>query len=457
MFKDSVSVKAMGLFFSYGSFRSTYNFLKKSQYWSLEELENYQLVQLGDLLDHCYDNVPYYRRVFDERGLKPEDIKDLKDLNLLPLLTKEIIRDNVDDLKATNFSEDKFEYVTTGGSSGEPLGFYYEKGVSRAQEWAFIKTLWDRVGYNFRDKCVVLKGDVVKSADEGKYWKKTFFGRWLILSSYHMTEDNLWGYVEKIREFKPKFVQAYPSTISILARFMEKNNLEPFESLKAILCGSENIYKHQRELLEKVFDCRIYTWYGHSERCILAGECEKSSNYHIFPEYGIFELLDNNGDIVTKPGIYGTIVGTNLTNYVMPLIRYKTDDMTFYTNKNCNYGRNYVSISNVKGRWTQEFIVANNRRLIPITAINMHSDIFDNVWQFQFYQEKEGELIFKVVRKDSYNENDTKIIRREIQKKLGSDMSLKIVFIDEIPRTNRGKCAFLVQKLPLNINYKRRS
>ncbi|MCK4733521.1 MAG: phenylacetate--CoA ligase family protein, partial [Methanophagales archaeon] len=294
---------AIPLSIRYGKvFRETYAFLQESQWWSKEQLEEYQLQQLSKLLHHAYENVPYYRRVFDEKGLKPKDIQDFKDLQQLPYLTKQIIQDNLEDLKARNYSPSKFQYVTTGGSTGIPMGFYLEKGVSNAKEWAFIKTQWDRVGYHFRDKCVYLRGAVVKNANQGQFWKYAMLNRWLIMSSYHMTDENLPMYIDKIRKYKPKFFQAYPSTITILARYMKENNISAFPTVKAILCGSENLYPSQRQLLEEVFGCRVYSWYGHAEQAVLGGECENSLNYHLFPEYGYTELIDESGNNVSVEG-----------------------------------------------------------------------------------------------------------------------------------------------------------
>lgn len=448
-FKDSISFRALELSMYYRKFRQTYNFLKKSQYWSKDQLEEYQIHKLGELLRYTYDNVPYYKKIFDDRDIKPHDIQDLRDLKLLPFLTKEIIRNNLNDLTAKDYPADKMEYVTTGGTSGVPLGFYYEKGISRAIEWAFLKFMWERVGYRFRDKCVILKGDVVETAHDGIYWKHTFFRRWLVLSSYHMTDDNLYKYVKKIRDFKPLYIQAYPSTITILARYMKKNNIKKFESVKAILCGSENIYPAQRRLLEDVFDCRVFSWYGHSERVVLAGECEVDNGYHIFPEYGAFELVDKNGK--TANGSKGYIVGTGLTNLAMPLIRYKTDDLAEYGNQKCGCGRSYEIIKNVAGRWIQEFILANNNRLIPITALNMHSDVFDNVEQFQFFQDQIGEVLLKIVKKPSFTEKDRMNILIELSKKMG-DIKFDIEYVDEIPRSPRGKHCFLKQNLSFELN-----
>jgi phenylacetate-CoA ligase len=441
----TVTTKALSLLPALPAFISTYNLLKKSQWWDRRRLEEYQMRQLGRLLEHAYTSVPYYRRVFDERGLKPAAIQDFNDLRRLPFLTRELVRANLKDLTAKGQPAQKLEYVTTGGSTGDPLGFYYEKGVSRAREWAFIRMLWGRVGYRFRDRCAILKGNVITAPVP---WEKTLFGRWLVLSSYHLTDDNMPRYIDEIRRFRPRFFQAFPSAITILARFMKKNGVAPFESVRAALCGSENMYPGQRELLEEVLKCRVYTWYGHAERAVLAGECEQNGDYHLFPEYGITEIVREDGSPVADNEA-GTIVGTGLTNYAMPLIRYRTDDLATRAAGDCPCGRQYPRIRDVRGRWLQESIVTRNNRHISITAINMHSDVFDNVAQFQFCQDNKEEVVFNIVRKAAYTDRDTEHIRRELTKKLGGDIDLVILFVDHIPRTGRGKYRFLVQKLPV--------
>ncbi|RJS76369.1 phenylacetate--CoA ligase family protein [Methanophagales archaeon] len=449
--QNSITSKALAILPSYKTFKEMYKFLQKSQWWSREQLEEYQLQQLGKLLNHAYKNVPYYKKVFDERGLKPKDIQDFKDLQKLPFLTKEIIQDNLNDLKARNYPADKFEYVTTGGSTGIPLGFYYERGVSRAREWAFMKTLWDRVGYHFRDKCVILRGNVVKSADKGKFWEYSLFGRWLILSSYHMTDENLPKYIEKIMRFKPKFIQAYPSAITILARFMRENNIEPFPTVKAILCGSENLYQWQRKLLEDVFQCRVYSWYGHTEQAVLAGECEKSTYYHIFPEYGIVEIIGKDGKPVTAENEIGEIVATGLNNFICPLIRYRTMDLAVPANGKCECGRDYPLLKKVEGR-LQELVVAGDGSLIPLgpAIFGIHDAEWTKVKQIQFLQEKPGELIIQVVKGPSYSKAEIEdYVLRLFKARLEGQCKLNVRFVDHIPRTQRGKYRFLIQKLPI--------
>ena len=455
--KNSLTYKAIKLLPSYIAFRETYNFLQKSQWWSREQLETYQLQKLGKLLKHAYENVPYYRRVFDERGLKPEDVQDFSDLQKLPYLTKDIIRKNVNDLKARNFPDNKFEYETTSGTTSgimSPLGFYYEKGVSRAKEWAFIKTLWDRVGYHFWDKCVLLRGYVSRAADKSKFFDYSFFGRWLILSPFLMSDENLPRYIDKIRRFEPKYIQAFPSEIYIIAKFMKENDIDPFPSVKALLCGSENLYEWQRRLLKDVFDCRVYSWYGHAEQAVLAGECELNSNYHIFPEYGIVELVDSSGKIITSGNELGEIVATGFKNDIMPLIRYRTQDLARTSDIDCECGRNYRMMTQIEGR-LQEMVVAKDRRLISATVILAsirRLEGFPQLKNLQFVQEKAGLLRIKIVKGSTYSDEDESEILTSIDKNFRGLLKVEIEYVDHIPATVSGKNRALIQKLDVDFN-----
>ena len=432
-------------------FREMYAFLRGSQWWSKEKLEEYQMERLKKLLKHAYEHVPYYKRAFDERDIKPEDIQDFSDMKRLPFVTKEEIRDNLEEFLADNYSKSQLHYVTTGGSTGIPFGFYGIKNYSTAIERAFICNQWNRVGYKLGDRSIVLRGGYTGNPEKNEYWRYDPVGRELSFASYYLTEEHIPSYLEKIREFKPDFIQAYPSAISILARYMAENNVDDFPSVKAILAGSENLYPSQRELLEKVFNCRVFSWYGHAEKAVLAAECEHSSYYHIFPEYGYTEIIDSQGNEVTGDGQIGEIVGTGFYNFAMPFIRYKTQDLAVVSNEKCKCGRKYRLLQRIEGR-LQELIVTKNDRLISMTQINMHSDVFDNVKQFQFYQDTKGELVFNIVKKDSYTDRDTQYIIEELYKKLGEDVDLTIKCVNEIPRTQSGKYRFLIQKLPIEFS-----
>ncbi|MCK4420028.1 phenylacetate--CoA ligase family protein, partial [Candidatus Aerophobetes bacterium] len=429
-------------------FWETYNFLQESQWWSGEKLQEYQVQQLEKLLKHAYENVSYYRKVFDKRGLKPKNIRDFDDLRKLPCLTREIIQENLPDLLARNYPRSKLEYVTTGGSTGIPLGFYHEKGVSEAKERAFIIMLWNRVGFKIGDRCVILRGDVVQLACKGKFWKYDPLKKNLILSSYHMTDEILPNYIGKIRKFRPDFIQAYPSAITILARFMKKDNIEPFPTVKAILCASENLYTWQRELLEEVMKCRIWSFYGHSERAALAGECEVSTYYHIFPEYGYLELIGSDGNEVTRDRETGEIVATGFNNFICPFIRYRTMDLAVALNTKCKCGRNYPLLKRIEGR-LQEFFVDKTGSLITFTCSHKALwNVKEKINAYQYVQNEPGKVLLNIDAKSKFSISDIDSVKRTFLH-LYPRLNIEIKFVHYIPRTKSGKFRFLVQKLPI--------
>ena len=447
--ENSLTIRALNLLPAYSVYKETYAFLCRSRRWNREEHAAYQAEALSRLLDHAYENVPYYRRIFDDRGLVPGDIRTPADLRLLPLLSREDLQANLPDLCARNYPESAFEYVTTGGSTGIPVGFYYEKGASRAREWAFMKTQWDRVGYRFGDRCVVLRGYIVGSSHDAIYWRRTLFGRWLLMSAHHMTEATLPAYIHEIRRFRPRFIQAYPSTAAVLARYMVEHGVAPFPTVKAVLCGSENLYPWQRDLLAEAFGCRVFSWYGNSEQTVLAGECEESTHYHIFPEYGVVELIGRDGRPVEGPGVLGEVVATNLTNYICPLIRYRTMDLATAATGPCTCGRHYPLLERVEGR-LQDFIVTGKGELLSGITMNIDTDAFDNVKQFQFYQERVGEVILNIVKKPTFDDSDVEYLYQEVSRSCGDDVVVILRYVDNIPLTARGKYRYFIQSLPVH-------
>jgi len=424
--------------------------LEESQWWSKKKLEEYQWRKLEALLRHAYENVPYYKRVFDERGLKPKDIQGFSDFRKLPFLTKKIVRDNLQDLVARNYPKSKLLYVTTGGSTGTPLGLYYEKGVTRSKELVFMTAQWGRVGYKIGDKLAVLRGNVVKAANNGKFWEYEPIKNRLILSSYHMTDENLPLYIKKLKKFRPEFLHVYPSALTLLANFMKKNDIEPFPSVKAILAGSENMYPWQLKLFKEVFQCRVFFWYGLTELSALAGTCEKSDYYHIFPEYSYVELIDKNCNPITKDGELGEIVGTTFDNNIMPLIRYKTGDLAIYTKKKCKCGRNYPLLEKIEGR-LQELVVTKKDSLITLTALifAQHFEAFGKTKNMQLEQHEKGKITVRIVKDKEYTAQDEQEIRTKMLRAVGNGLDIFFEYVDEIPRIKSGKHLFLVQRLPI--------
>jgi len=149
-------------------FWKTYNFLQISQWWTYDMLREYQFKQLKRLLYHAYENVPYYRKIFKERNIKPEDIKRIEDLSKLPILDKDTFRKHFKDFIARNINVKNIFLTHTSGTTGKPLQFYqtYDENII---EWAFICFQWSRVGYRPGEKRVEIRGPIINKKKPAIY------------------------------------------------------------------------------------------------------------------------------------------------------------------------------------------------------------------------------------------------------------------------------------------------
>lgn len=428
----------------YGSeFRYTYNMLQTAQWWTREQHEEYQMVQLSKLIEHAYNTVPYYKRIFDERNIKPKDIQSFNDLRLIPYLTKDIVKNNIEDMISSKYKKEKLHYLTTGGSTGIPMGFYVDEKYQREKEWGFVASLWKVIGYSIykKPRCVILRGN---TPYKGVY---EYRGRNLILSSFKMVENNIELYLKLIEKFKPEFIYVYPSSIVLLADYMIENNIRlNIAGLKAILCSSENIYDFQREKINYAFNARVYSHYGHSECCCIAGECENNQYYHINSEYGFTELVDENDNRVSSEDETGEIVATGFMNYAMPFLRYKTEDIAVNTNQKCKCGRNYKLIKRVDGR-KQEYFFDNMGNKITFTRQDRAIwSVKEKISAYQYVQNEIGKVDLLIECIKDINDRDIEMIKKEFYITY-SNFRLNIRMVDHIERTKLGKFRYLQQNL----------
>lgn len=427
-------------------YENTFEFLQKSECWSRDDIETYQYHELKNLLNHAYSSVPYYQKSFEQFGVHPNDLKSLNDIKLFPLLTKEMVRDNCSELISLNYRPSKLKSSYTGGSTGIPLKIIRERLGAEPRESAFIHNIWKRAGYKKGDPIVVLMGAVLNLENDKRFWIKSGSSK-LIMSSYRLNDKTVGNYLEVIQKFDPSFIQAYPSTLTLLADLVGDKAENLFPNLKAIICVSENLYLWQRNLLEKTFKCKIFSHYGHSERVVLAGECEISSKYHIQPEYGYTEILDKEGFQVSV-GEAGEIIATGFTNYAFPLIRYKTMDYAQIAAGTCQCGRNHQLIECIEGRALDYYVDASGN-LFPSTGSIMLVKESGNLKKLQFIQEKAGEVILKVVKNDFFSENEARAIMQSLMDRYNSKILFTMEYVDDIPPLENGKTRYFIQKLPL--------
>jgi phenylacetate-CoA ligase len=414
-------------------------FLDSSDEWSVDLIREYEFSEIKRIVRHAYGKTSGYRKVYDSAGIKPENIESAEDFKKIPFVTKEHIRDSLED-----FSVDlpNRQYVTTGGSTGIPFGMYRTQ-TAFAKELASKAHQYYRIGWREGDRQMVMRGIPIENPTGAEFFPEY---NELRCSTYQFIPEKMRFYRETAFEYQPEWLRCYPSSGFLFASFLADNGLD-FPALKGVLCASEMLYDFQKEKLEDVFGCRVFSHYGHYELSALAGFCEYTDDYHVLPQYGYVELIGENGETVSQPGQTGEIVATSFIMDATPFVRYKTGDLAVFKSWGCERcGRPYQVWEKVVGR-RQEMIVSKNGRLISMTMLNMHDDIYDDLQQYQFYQKEPGKVVLRFVPKESCREETLADIKNRLYKKLGDDIDLELQKVEKIMLTKRGKHRTLVQEL----------
>ncbi len=402
---------------------------------SREDILCYQRTQLHDLLHFVVEEVPFYRSL---RGVV-QRLEPFDALKAFPPLSKKEVQENSGSLVPNSLDRIPHHQGTTGGSSGNQLA-YLEDDSAYAKEMGCMHSQWRRVGYTPQSRKATFRGVAFRHITDTCFWQENPIHNELQFSPFHMSEMTLPYYTEKLIAYKPQFLHGYPSAIDRVAAYVLSHALESrLPKIKAALLASEACLEAQRQRIEAAFRTRVYTWYGHTERTVLGGECETSRCYHAFPMYGVLEILDEHA-APCAVGQRGEIVGTGFVNRSMPLIRYRTDDSAVREPYNCVCNRCWDRFSNVWGRWTSEgAIIGTHGTRISAAALNMHGDMFENVVRYQYYQDKQGVLEVRVIPNSRFAESDKEKIRRAHEQKLWGEVRVRVVSTTSIPLTASGK------------------
>jgi phenylacetate-CoA ligase len=402
-------------------------FLEKSQYWSEKEIEDYQNKRLRQLIIHAYNNVKYYRKLFDSLGIKPSDIKTKKDLKKLPILTKKIIQKNHDDLRA-NYTKKSFATFTSG-STGSPTKFFQTK-EDFSWIWAAHFRKWVWANCEIGDKYVKISLNNTRVKLSKKIQDMLF--RCMYIYAIKMDNNSVQEYIEKIRSYNPDLIYGYSSALTIFAEYMKKNNISL--KIKAVITTGDNLMPKSRKMIEEVFKCKVYDEYGcGGEGLLIASQCDEQA-YHINDELMITEIISNN------------IIVTSLNNYEMPLIRYAPDDLVT-RGKKCVCGRNLRTLKSIDGRSKDIVITPKGGKLL----VHFFTVLFEHmkgISQFKIIQKEKNGIIIKLVITEVYNKKiDEEKIKREIHKSTDKSFRVKFSYKNKIPKEKNGKYKIIENKL----------
>lgn len=397
------------------------------QYRQEQRLENtpFDLSELELAVRNAIRDVPYYKNYgeyFDDGKF---------DITKLPIIRKSDIIDRSEDLVSRKAFRWMMLPKKTGGSTGVSLQLYYSlptvirKTVVNDNTMALI-TSNPRVG--------VLRGHRLTN---GKVWQRSGMND-ILLSSYALSSDTVEDYVKAIADNKINVIQAYPSSLYILAKLIKNRyGTAPLPEVKGFVVSSEVFEADKRKLVAEVFPgTKIIDLYGHNELAAFAISVN-GAPYEFHRHYGYVEFIPT-GEIVNGHRV-AEIVATSILNSAMPLIRYATDDYVELDDENRPVA--------IIGR-TSDFVVNKKNEITPCIVLT-RSESMQNLTNFQYYQDRPGHLVFRVIPTDEFSEKDVKLLLEDFDKSFNGLMDSEIECVREIPRTEIGKQKRLIQDLNL--------
>jgi phenylacetate-CoA ligase len=418
-------------------------FLNKNQYRPSEDINREQRQKLSAVLSHAYQNCPYYQTIFSRVCRDPAQI--MARFSEIPILTKEDIRRNKDQMCARNFPPKKLIPKKTSGSTGVSLELFMDIDCS---EWrravAIFRNSW--TGWRLGEKTAAVWGNPPPAANWRAFLRNALLERCIYLDTLGMDEDDMAFFLEKLPRYQPTLMMGHAYSLYLFAKFVEKHPRAPKPCLKGIISTAMILYPWQRETIERVFHCKIFERYGCEEVSLIASECEAHSGMHINTDSLIVEFL-NDDDRPAMEGEETSVVVTDLMNYGMPIIRYRIGDKAVFTNQACSCGRGSALITKVTGR-DADFIVTPQGKIISGISLTENFSLkIPGVEQMQIEQLRRDHLRIKIVRDPNFNEGSERLLADLSKRTFGDTMRWETVFVDKIPQERNGKYRFVISHL----------
>ena len=294
-----------------------YHRIQEMNTWNREEIRAWQNEQLRRIIDQAYNHTVYWKRILDEHGLKPSDIRTAEDIKKLPILTKKEIIAHYEEIVPDNVSEFRHRVERTGGTTGEPMQYLVDEDI-----WGYVTAdkivAWRATGYRFGDAFMALgsaslfqqKAPLARRILDGIRNERAY-------NSLNMDGELCRKYIEILEKQKIHYVYGYASSIYLLAKYALDHKID-MSHMRGAFTTSENLTEVYRETIEKAFGCRVMDCYGCRDAAITAYEVTPG-NHHVGYS-AILELVDE-----FEPG-KGTLLSTNLLSMAFPLLRYDYGD-----------------------------------------------------------------------------------------------------------------------------------
>lgn len=414
-------------------------FLLESDKFSKEQIADFQNKRLQLLLKHAYEAVPYYHDLMNQKGLRPQDIHGIQDMHKLPVLSKSIIKkEGLERFSSKHFPLSKTMKQSSSGSTGEPL-YYITTKEAYSMNLAANLRGWHWMGYRLGDKYIKLSQNPRKSPLKRL---QDFFSNNLYLATNPLVDNNFDFILHQVEKFKPKIIRCYPDPLLMLARYKRERNNFTYTP-NAITTTGNTLFPETRKEIEDAFGCKIFDSYS-CEGNSTVFECPTHSGYHSAEEYGISEVIDQEGNPITH-GI-GKLISTDLWNLAHPFIRYDTQDFVEIDSEPCACGRSHLKIKRIIGRDNDIIETVKNRFIVHnFTIFFSRPDlpIFGKIEKFQV-RKLEHSVVFNLVVNDAYNSEAENFLINYWGEEMG--MKIEVSLKKDIELTSSGKHKFIINE-----------
>jgi phenylacetate-CoA ligase len=407
----------------------------KSERYNKKELKQYIDEKFLKIIRHAISTVPFYQEWSKKEKVSITDFRSIEDINKLPIITKEDIRNDPKKFISIIYLDRKDVFdLNTSGTSGKPLTIKCDLD-SRTNHYAFWKRLRKWFGIDDKSRRATLFGRIIAPYNQKKapFWRHDIFQRNLLMSSYHLSEENIPEYIKKLKKYQPDEIIAYPSSIYQISKYICQKKMYDIHP-KVVITTAETLLENQREIIEKAFKCPVVDQYGCTEMAFFASQCEYGT-MHVHPEHGWIEVLDENYNQIVKSG-GGQLVATGFINYTMPIFRYLVDDYIYLSNNKCSCGRNFPVIEKIEGRIDDIIKTPDGRQISRMDPIFKG---MRGIYETQIIQTDKTTIEFKIVKDHFFNKKREDELIYEIKKRVGNEMRVKINYVKEIPKSENGK------------------
>ena len=404
--------------------------LKESEWWSVKEIQKYQNMKVREVVHHAYHTVPFYRRWYEECKVDIDNFQTVEDLKRLPVLTKQLVRANQQDMVSSAFNRSSLITNLTSGTTGTPLEIYITKECL-AFQWAIWWRHRARYGLTIKDRHLTFGARVPIPHNQKRppFWRHDVFNNRVYLSTYHISKDTVKSIVEFLNSNHFDFFTGYPSAMYNLAALIEEEGLRLINRPKYVVTGADALLPKFESTIRRVFGVPVTEQYGMAEFAGNMSKCE-CGNFHLDFECCYIEEQPLEGSNLSR------LIFTGWGNPAMPFIRYEVGDFGKSFNGSCACGRESVCFESIDGRVEDYVVTPDGRRII---GMNQVLEYAPNAKEIQIFQDKIDSIEFRIVPTKEFSDNDKEALIREFRRRAGSNMSIRFNMVDEIERLPSGK------------------